>query len=99
MRPIDGDELWEKAYEVWGLEADAGDTSIFMDMITDCPTIDPVKHEYWIGFDTTAYTGQDNSGEPIFSLRRFYRCHGCRNGTAVKMNYCPKCGARMDADE
>lgn len=68
-------------------------------LIKDAPTVDPVKHEYWIGYDTTAYTGTDGSGEPICSPRRFYRCSGCRYGTVVKSDYCPGCGARMDADK
>ena len=96
-RLIDAHELFEKAFEIWGVEAGEDETNVFMELINNCPTVDPVRHEYWIGFDTTTYTGRDDFGEPRYSPRRFYRCHGCRNGSVVKSNYCPACGAKMDA--
>lgn len=91
MRLIDGDALWDKAYEVWGFEADAGDTSIFMDMITNAPTIDPMKHGMWV-------IKEHDKDFP----ENFAHCSIC--GFPVgrwwgQDNYCPNCGARMDADE
>ena len=39
MRLIDAIDLFERAYEVWGLEMDGGETNLFMSMINDSKTI------------------------------------------------------------
>ena len=53
------------------------------------------KTGYWEGWDTTAFVGCDEEGEPKYSPRRFFRCSDCRYGTVVQTNYCPNCGAKM----
>lgn len=63
-------------------------------MLKEAPTIEP-KCGKWNGWTTNAFLGLDNSGDPKFADRKFYRCSECRNGSAVKHNYCPKCGADM----
>lgn len=101
MRLINGEKLFgllNQRYENSDGEARMA-YSRALEHLCYMPTIDPVKHEHWIGYETTAYTGRDDFGKPVYSPRRFYRCHGCRRGTAVKTNYCPACGARMDANE
>lgn len=59
---------------------------------------EPVRHSYWESYDTSAYIGTDDEGDPRWAARRFYVCHerGCRYKSVVRSRYCPKCGARMD---
>lgn len=95
MKLINADELSELLAS-GDVQINKAAAAAVIKLLKDAPVADPYKHEYWIGFDTTAYTGMDDFGEPIYSPRRFYRCHGCRIGSVVKSNFCPKCGAIMD---
>lgn len=54
---------------------------------------------YWESYDTSAYIGIDDFGEPRYARRRFYRCHRCRTGSVIKSNYCSYCGSKMIAYE
>lgn len=45
MRLIDADALFEEAFKVWGTEADAGETNLFMEMINNAPTIAPPPND------------------------------------------------------
>lgn len=67
------------------------------DDIEDAPTIDAVAvvAAHWNGWTTSAYIGTDEYNDPKFADRKFFRCSKCRNGSVVKSNYCPKCGAKM----
>ena len=51
----------------------------------------PVKHGEWIGYQTNSFK---NSSEGL--KRKFYRCSICRTANAIRVNYCPNCGAKMD---
>ena len=35
-------------------------------------------------------------GEPRWIPKKFFRCSVCRKGTAVRHNFCPNCGAKMN---
>lgn len=50
----------------------------------------PVKHGKWIGYQTNSFK---NSSEGL--KRKFYRCSICRTANAIRVNYCPYCGADM----
>ena len=61
--------------------------------LRDFPTIDaePVRHGKWIKADSQQY------------FRKHYPCFTCsecgyRKDSQKKWNYCPHCGARMDAE-
>lgn len=60
----------------------------------------PVVHSYWESYSCSQYMGTDGWGEPKWRDGRFYICHNykCRRKTAIKSNYCPSCGARMDLE-
>lgn len=68
--------------------------------ISNIPAADvaPVRRSFWESYDTSAYVGIDEAGEPRFAARKFYVCHNrkCRNKTVVRTKYCSNCGARMD---
>lgn len=70
--------------------------SVVRDVINDAPAIDPVKHGKWI-FDLSDVDW--TYGPYVCS-----ECHA-RNGDFIggglnkRTNYCPNCGAKMDADE
>lgn len=90
MRLIDADEL----REMWlnkGLNEQIYDTNAVLDSIDNVPTIDPVKHGYWI----------EETLDGLPCKPKQYRCSECGNAdnkhTAVRGHYCWSCGAKMDA--
>ena len=56
------------------------------------------KHGHWKGFTQSRYFGTDDDGEPIFRDGVFYVCSECRRKSIIKYPYCPRCGAKMDAE-
>lgn len=92
MRPIDADRLKESVHAFGIRGAGWGDDereSDVCNMIDNEPTIDaaPVVHARWID--------QSSNG----SLWRCSACGWLENFTIARgLNYCPHCGARMDAD-
>lgn len=64
--------------------------------IEDAPAADvaPVVHGRWEK-EPSSYWRWTSSGA-VAVTRTTYRCGLCGRGTAVKSNYCPKCGAKMD---
>lgn len=92
MRPIDADELIEIAHRI---RLDSRER--IEQMIESAPTVDPVKHGYWISVSQTKF-------EKMFFNSRVFKCSICGNyldfdgvnagrGSA---NFCPNCGAKMD---
>ena len=69
-------------------------------MIEDAPTVDavPVRHGKWeYGEDESGYDGYYCS--KCFGHVRWYRKAGEQSINFIKKyNYCPNCGARMDAE-
>ena len=70
----------------------------FQSAIMNAPTVDavPVRHGRWIGYETSSYNGIDDNGEVKWIPKKFFRCSICRKGTAVRSEFCPNCGAKMD---
>ena len=70
------------------------DTTFASWAIRHAPTVDAVKHGYWI--PKSGYDGDE-----------YYDCSVCgeswvlNDGTPQEnnMNYCPRCGAKMDGDK
>ena len=66
-------------------------------MIESAPTVDPVKHGYWIGVSQTKF-------EKLFFPQRVFKCSACGNyldfdgvnAGRGSVNFCPNCGAKMD---
>lgn len=93
MRLIDADELRGR----WlsnGLNEPVYNTNDILDSIDDAATIAPVKHGRWI-LNTDNFTPAK-------------RCSCCgynkpiaagENITQEPENFCPACGAKMDADD
>lgn len=75
------------------------DTNAFLDSIDNSPTADvaPVVRGWWERVDSSYYRWTPSGG--TFVDRATYRCSRCGRGTAVKSNYCPNCGAKMDGEE
>ena len=67
--------------------------------ILDAPAVDaaPVVHGRWER-EPASYWRWTPSGA-VDVTRTTYRCGLCGRGTAVKSNYCPNCGAKMDGGE
>jgi hypothetical protein len=65
-----------------------GMTRTIFDGINRLPSVDavPVKHGKWI------QVGH------IEHMQIVYKCSACNGQTIVDGNFCPNCGARMDAD-
>ena len=103
MRLIDADALIaeytpfiKNAYETNDvLQYTACRNAVFV--LKSAPTIDavPVKRSFWECYETSAFGGYDKDGEVRWLPRKFYRCESCRNGSAIKSNFCPRCGADM----
>lgn len=62
----------------------------------DAPTIDaePVRRGRWIGWH-----GDYMTRKGAYKHFHYYECSECSRCTAVKSDFCPRCGAKMDAKE
>lgn len=111
MRLIDADALFERAFEIWGIEADGGETNLFMKTINDATTISPVKHgrivwkeRYTGGFEYKDVKCHNCGAKESIEIRRPVHeevayCSECGKRLCSRsMEYCPACGAKMDLD-
>ena len=83
-----------------------GESGIYADAYNDLaedfysiPAADvaPVVHGLWER-EPSSYWRWTPSGA-VAVTRTTYRCGLCGRGTAVKSNYCPNCGAKMDGGD
>ena len=95
MRLIDADALEQAAIERYksGLLTKS-EAETVADMALNAPTIDPVKHGWWL---LEPYVGKH-------ATLKVLRCSECDNPVTElpdgkDYNYCPNCGARMDGGE
>lgn len=65
--------------------------ALINDLIMKQPTADvvPVRHRRWIIFEIWCGDGKE---------RKYYRCSECYKANAIRSNFCPNCGARMDKE-
>ena len=86
-----------------GVKCRACGTGDAIDMIKDAPAADvePVRYGRWEGYTRSRYCGLDAHYEPIYRDGIVYYCSNpkCRRKTAIKENYCPNCGTKMDLEE
>lgn len=91
-------EECQKAFEELG-----GESGIYADAYNDLaedfysiPTADvaPVVHGLWEKEPSSFWRWTPSGAVAV--ARTTYRCGLCGRGTAVKSNYCPNCGAKMD---
>jgi hypothetical protein len=54
----------------------------------------PVVHGLWEKEPSSFWRWTPSGAVAV--TRTTYRCGFCGRGTAVKSNYCPRCGAKMD---
>lgn len=57
----------------------------------------PLVLGWWERVDSSYYRWTPSGGTLVDCAT--YRCSRCGRGTAVKSNYCPNCGAKMDGEE
>jgi hypothetical protein len=71
---------------------------IQMDMLKlPAADVTPVVRGVWEK-EPSSYWRWTSSGA-VAVTRTTYRCGLCGRGTAVKSNYCPNCGAKMDGGD
>lgn len=56
--------------------------------------VEPVRHGRWETFDSSYWRSTQYGVQAIDCLK--IRCGLCGRGSAVRTNYCPNCGAKMD---
>lgn len=59
--------------------------------------VEPVRHGRWDKYAVTRCI-VDKTGSLIDREKRAYRCSECGRKSAIKENYCPHCGAKMDEE-
>ncbi len=66
-----------------------------LDIISDMAVdVEVKRHGKWIEYETTSYK---NSEKGI--AKKYYRCSICRNASAIRRDFCPECGAKMDGKD
>lgn len=107
-RLIDADKL--KAHYAWWADAGNADMRDAFDTIVDLqPTVEVEAIEVRAAYEQKAYNKgyADGKAEPTKHGRwkhhqygntaGYYECDNCGKINSYKSNYCPNCGARMDA--
>ena len=66
--------------------------------ITSLPAADvePVRRGWWKTFDSSYWRSTQYGVQEIDCVK--IRCGLCGRGSAVRTNYCPNCGAKMDLE-
>ena len=79
--------------------ADGSDGAMAMEIVASPAAADvaPVVHGLWEK-EPSSFWRWTPSGA-VMVARTTYRCGLCGRGTAVKSNYCPNCGAKMDGGD
>ena len=62
-----------------------------------CGTVVVIRHGRWDKYAVTRCI-VDKTGSLIDREKRAYRCSECGRKSAIKENYCPNCGAKMDEE-
>ena len=70
-----------------------------IDIIEDAAAanVAPVVHGLWEKEPSSFWRWTPSGAVAV--ARATYRCGLCGRGTAVKSNYCPNCGAKMDGGD
>lgn len=68
-------------------------------LLDEIPAADvaPVVHGLWERKPSSSWRWTPSGAVAV--TRTTYRCGLCGRGTAVKSNYCPHCGAKMDGGD
>lgn len=68
-------------------------------LLDEIPAADvaPVVHGLWERTPSSSWRWTPSGAVAV--TRTTYRCGLCGRGTAVKSNYCPHCGAKMDGGD
>lgn len=75
---------------------DGSDGAMAMGIVASTPAADvaPVVHGRWEKEPSSFWRWTPSGAVAV--TRTTYRCGFCGRGTAVKSNYCPRFGAKMD---
>ena len=88
--------LADRCLEAKGIECST--LGNLIDMLHAAPGLDAVEvvHGRWIKYKDEKFMGYDADGRIKYRNVYSYNCDKCGHGTAVKSNYCPACGAKME---
>lgn len=93
-------EEMSKAFEELG-----GESGIYADAYNDlaeyfyrvpAADVEPVRRGWWKTFDSSYWRSTQYGVQEIDCVK--IRCGLCGRGSAVRTNYCPNCGAKMDLE-
>ena len=71
-----------------------------IDVIQSVPYTDvvPVKQGTWIEVEGDKLVGIDSNSKDMYRYYRYNICAKCGKRNAIKSNFCPNCGAKMDLE-
>lgn len=92
MRMIDADALKEYFKTIQKYHVGKYSEWYLADVLEQQPTVDAelVRHGYWIRKEWA----EESEGLLIDN----YECSACKSWVRNETNYCPNCGAKMDAE-
>lgn len=97
-RLIDADKLIPELEKEVKLADDWKTAHELFNVVKYFPTVEERPKGEWKCFIGSAYYGVDEDSEPIWRERKIYSCSRCNRRTVVKENFCPNCGAEMEAE-